>query len=481
MIDDQESSAPPQPRTPIFRSLRWRIQFWHAAILLMAILIFACLVFFQRQYSVRTAIDDQLLLAARVLSEQLATIGADAVHPNNPDLTSIRIPAVFGRRRFRRPEDEPYMVISSTNGKTLCTDGYVPTYLIDPNERSATEQEDFHLEDHRSFREVAGELSNGIRFRIGRDVGPEHSSLRNLALALLAGGVIVLGMGLVGGYVLSARLTAPIREISQVASELSESTLSNRITLGETDVEFESLATTLNSTFARLDDAFQAQQAFVADASHELRTPLSVIQTHQQLALSQNRTPEEYQETLRTCQFAAKRMQNLVDSLLTLARLDSDTLNPTHRHPVDLSTIAWNCIAEIQPLAESRSIQIVSDIDEGLNVRGNPAQLRQLLFNLLDNAVKYSESNQQIAVKLKQVDQLAVASIQDYGPGIPDVDIPRIFDRFYRVDKQRSSRSGGAGLGLAICKSIVDSHLGQLHVTSQIGQGSVFRVEIPVA
>jgi signal transduction histidine kinase len=230
--------------------------------------------------------------------------------------------------------------------------------------------------------------------------------------------------------------------------------------------------------FDRLESAFARQVRFTADASHELRTPLSVIRSHAELALTRQRSADEYRKTIETCLRAAKRMSALVESLLVLARADAGRLE-LHRENFDLVEVINDCMEMIGPMAEERGITLERQL-EPLEVNADRNRIAQLLTNLLTNAVRYNRDGGKIIVSSRREGVDAVISIADTGVGIAPIDQPRVFERFFRADPARSREAGGSGLGLAICQSIVEAHDGQVTFTSQQAQGTTFVVRLPV-
>jgi heavy metal sensor kinase len=319
----------------------------------------------------------------------------------------------------------------------------------------------------------------GTRILVGRPVGREQADLAAFAWQLAGAGAAVLAAGLAGGWVISARILRPVAAISATASAISATNLSERIDAGKVDRELAELAGVLNAMFDRLEAAFERQARFTADASHELRTPLAILRSHAELALSRPRTPDEYRETVETCLGATRRMTALVEGLLTLARADAGKLE-LRRQPVDLRHVVEEGVALFEPLAEGRGVSLAASLAPA-NVTGDPDRLGQVLTNLLSNAVQYNRPGGAVRVELGVAAAEAVLSVSDTGCGIPEGDRPHIFERFYRVDKARSRASGGNGLGLAICKSIVEAHGGTIGFETKPGQGSTFWVRLPCA
>jgi heavy metal sensor kinase len=237
------------------------------------------------------------------------------------------------------------------------------------------------------------------------------------------------------------------------------------------------LATVLNSTFDRLEAAFERQSRFTADASHELRTPLAIVRSHAELALSRPRSPEEYREALAASLRAACRMTALVESLLTLARADAGRLELA-RVPVDLRRVVEEGMGLLRPLAGQKEVSLSSRLERA-EVSGDPLRLSQVVNNLLSNAVQYNRTGGAVTVELGEEGEEVVLKVADTGRGIAPEDRQHLFERFFRADRARGRDSGGCGLGLAICKSIVEAHGGTIGYDSLAAQGSVFWVRLP--
>ena len=291
-------------------------------------------------------------------------------------------------------------------------------------------------------------------------------------LLLVAGGV---------GYGVSGRALSPVDRLTRAARTITGNTLSNRLEPLRTGDELQRLSDTLNEMLARIETSFTRVTEFTADASHELRTPISLIRTEAELALRRSRGEEEYREALRHILLQAERTTTLIEELLSLARADSgrDGLN---LQPIDLRgtlqdvATGWRAVAGVRGLQFSERI-----LEAELRVLGDEAALRRVVNVLLDNAFKYTASSGgTVTLSAEEKDGRAVISVRDSGIGIADEDQTRIFERFYRVDKTRSREFGGAGLGLAIARWIVQQHRGRIQVESTLGAGSIFRVEIPL-
>jgi heavy metal sensor kinase len=319
----------------------------------------------------------------------------------------------------------------------------------------------------------------GTTILVSRDVDRDLAELDRLAGRLAAVGLGVFAVGLLGGWWLSGRAVRPIEAMGRTAEGITARTLSDRIDLAGIDQEFERLGSTLNAMLDRLESAFERQMRFTADASHELRTPLSVILTHAELAMARPRSAEEYRESLGTCRRAAGRMKALVEDLLTLARADAGQLD-LKRGAVDLRGIALDHADQLGPLAESRGVR-VEVLGDHVRVLADATRLGQVVTNLLSNAITYNRPGGAVSVSTRLDGDCGILHVADTGPGIPEADRPHLFDRFYRVDLARSRETGGSGLGLSICKSIVEALGGSIGVSSIEGEGTTFEVRLPRA
>lgn len=330
---------------------------------------------------------------------------------------------------------------------------------------------------------------------VGRSVvnDQDHANRSDLWLLLTAGGVYVFG--LLGGFFLSRKAVQPIFQMTSTAEQIGPTELHRRMDLGKVDSELAKLGQVLNSMLTRIESSFKQQQQFTADASHELRTPLTVMLSSTEHALARDRSKDEYREQLEVCRRSARRMHGLVDSLLLLARLDEASFE-TQLVEFNFADLVSEQVREAEELAKQKSIAIRASLPPVM-VRGVESLLARVVANLLVNAVQYTPSGGSIQVLLhcdetedsEDADDSANGAVNDSlgvslkvidsGEGIAEKDLELIFDRFYRVDTARARSTGGVGLGLAICRSIVTLHRGTITARSQQGQGSTFEVRLP--
>lgn len=278
-----------------------------------------------------------------------------------------------------------------------------------------------------------------------------------------------------GGYGIVHRAFRPLEEITATAAAINEAAdLSARVAVPPGDHEFSRLAATFNQMFARLEEAFEAEKQFTADASHELRTPVSVIKSACEYAEKYGETPQEQQETLAMIHRQADRMTQLIQQLLSITRLEQGT-EPAQREALDLAALVTGVCAD-QPYPKDR---LACQVQPGVWVRGDRGLLARLLQNLIDNGFAYGKPQGHVWVTLGTEGDQAVLQVRDDGIGIPQDQQEKIWQRFYQVDPARRE-GGGAGLGLAMVKKIAQLHGGRITLDSTPGQGSTFTLSLPL-
>jgi heavy metal sensor kinase len=311
-----------------------------------------------------------------------------------------------------------------------------------------------------------------------------NALVRRFLLTLVFGNLITLAIALVGGFWLADRAMRPVKTITQAARSIGETDLSRRLNLRAKD-ELGELANTFDAMIARLQSAFERQRQFVADASHELRTPLTIVNLETSRAIASRRSSKEYQQALSIIHSENDYMTSLVNDLLTLARMDAGQ-SVLEISPLDLSDLAVETLERLSPLAARNGVRLEAGSLPETRVAGDRQHLLQMLTNLVENAIKYSNGeNKRVSVETGANDGSAWVRVSDNGLGIAPEHIPHLFDRFYRVDKARTREDGsdpeigspgGSGLGLSIVQWIARAHGGEISVESVPGQGTTFEV-----
>jgi heavy metal sensor kinase len=283
-----------------------------------------------------------------------------------------------------------------------------------------------------------------------------------------------------GGSFLVQRALAPVDKISRSAEQISLHNLKERLPIAKTGDELERLSISLNHMIARLEDAFQHNRRFIADASHELRTPLTIIRGELESIVEGAYFASEVQVTAASILEEVERLARIVEGLFAISRLDAGEAQKEMVR-FDLAKLATSTAEQMCLLAEDKDISISCNAPAEVMVQGDRPRLKQVIVNLLDNAIKYTPAGGKIRMSILACDDEAILEVEDNGIGIPTEAHPRIFERFFRVDQARSREMGGAGLGLSIVKSICTAHGGHVDFQSTEGKGSRFKVELPLS
>ena len=313
----------------------------------------------------------------------------------------------------------------------------------------------------------------------GALLDPVESMLDHLFLQLVLGLPLAVIIITAGGYLLVRRALTPVEQITRAAERITQHNLSDRLPVSHTGDELERLSVSLNRMITRLDEAFQNSQRFVADASHDLRTPLTILRGELESFAEDARLESELRDRAGSMLEEIEHLGKIVEQLFTLSRLDAGEAQ-TEWTSFNLSELARTTAEQMGLLAEDKGIAIACDAGQPVPVKGNQVRLKQVVVNLLDNAIKYTPEKGVIQLRVLAGNGYAVLEVADNGMGIPPEALPHIFERFYRVDKARSADSESAGLGLSIVKSICTAHGAEVTVQSTLGSGSCFRIQLPL-
>lgn len=436
------------------RSIRWTLLFWYALILTAALAAFGLVLHDEMERAMYRGADQEIEF-------WLATVVHD-VQQYSPEKIGASL-----------PDDARFVVWAAGGGVLAATQ--------EDSDRPLPQRQ---VTNTRYDLRGRAERGPGDRWLwVAKDVSAEHLRIRRFLRVLVAAGGSILALGLGGGWLLVSRALRPIDRMTAAAERISSDNLTERIDAQSIQNELGRLAHTLNRTFDRLEESFERQTRFTADASHELRTPLTILLSHLELAQRKDRTVEQLGERIETCLNAARRMRSVVEGLLTLARVDAGEVQ-LEREPVDLAALVQETATALTPLAEEARIALEVRA-EAATVHGDRERLRTAITNLMTNAIRYNRNGGRVDVSLctegpgPPGGSEAVLVVTDTGEGIPEEALSRIFERFYRVDETRSRERGGTGLGLAITKWIVDTHGGTLAVSSSLGEGTRVTLRLP--
>lgn len=314
------------------------------------------------------------------------------------------------------------------------------------------------------------------------EVGSSLSKLENMERSLLHIFLIVIPVVLavanIGGFIIFNKSFSHIITLSNEMKNITAHRLYKRLPELEGDDEIATLYRAINDMIARLEKSFEQIKQFSGDASHELRTPLTIIKGEVELALRSERTKDEYQEILVSILEEIERMTNIVENLLLLAKSEAGDIL-IDKKTINIKEIVFGLCDQLEMFAEDKNIKLVyEELQDGV-VNGDMIRLRQVFTNLIVNAIKYNIDGGKVIVKVIDSPNGVLTVVEDTGIGIKKEEISKIFDRFYRSDKSRTRSEGGAGLGLSICKSIIEAHGGYIDVESEYGKGSKFSVWLP--
>jgi signal transduction histidine kinase len=365
------------------------------------------------------------------------------------------------------PQDRYYGVYDAT-GRLL--DGTSP---VVPDRLAATPA----LRTRSGYREVLVHGPSDSVVVVGESLALVYADVRRLAGSLLLASVVGAALALAVGAWLRRQLARSILQIDETARTLAPGQ-PTRIDSARVDEEFVGVTRTLNSAFDRLEQALARERQLTSDASHELRTPVTTLVAETQWALGRERTLDEYRKSLEVCARQGLRMKALVESLLTLARLEGGTQPPSLAR-VELRPLAEETIAELASLAAHHRVRVQATGEAA--VWADPTQIRILLSNLLANAIRYNRPDGSVSVTVSGSDDRVELRVADTGPGLEPGLAAHVFERFWRADPSRSARDGGSGLGLAISKAIVDAHRGTIACESAPEKGTIFTVTLPSA
>ncbi|MFA5499872.1 MAG: ATP-binding protein [Candidatus Omnitrophota bacterium] len=488
----------------LLRSIRFRIVLWYMGLLTLTLLVFSCLVYENFKKAMYDDLDDLLNSKADGIANAITTYWeieemrqGNGISENLFHADSANFLAMASNWAMERSKDPNLMSIFvqilDPLGNKLITSKNLP------NINKLSEHDFQHiLAGEDSFDTIGGSSATGsaMKFRVytkpvikdGKAVyiiqvasaqGLIYVALHGLRIMLFVLlPITVIVTGIAGAFL--ARLTLrPVDHMIGTLKKITAENLKLRIHIPDTKDEVKRLADTFNDMIERLDKSFTSQHEFIQDVSHELRTPLTILKGELEVTLKKLRSPEEYEEVLKSSLEEIGKMSRVIEDLLVLARFDNNQVALEIRR-VDLGNVLNHVMEDMKILAEQKDIETSLSRQENLMLDGDEDQLRRLFVNLFDNAIKYTSRKGKVVVMAHKAGSDIKIVVSDTGIGIPEDELPYIFDRFYQVARARRSNHG-FGLGLSIAKSIVESHRGAISVSSQISQGATFTVSLPMS
>ena len=464
------------------RSLKFRLVVWYAGLLLVCLTLLGIGSYLVLRSSLVGALKENQLRRARQIAQLLQDEIRHQQQPKVGEEVEARYAPGTNDRFVRITQRDGTLVYLSSPPKSQ---GFNPVEVPAPEWPAVPEManqvllsEDRKMVLARHVLQAPG--GAGFLIEAGAPTQDLESDLKKWRALLLWTLPLVAAIAVGGGYVLVSRSLSPVDRIAASAERISSHNLSERLPVPKTGDELERLSEALNHMIERLDLAFQYSRRFVADASHELRTPLTVLRGELESYVQDRASTPEWRERLGSALEEVERLSNIVEGLFAISRLDAGEA-AAEWVKFDLSAMAAGTADQMALLAEDKSIEVTCRPTSCVWVEGDRARLKQVVVNLLDNAIKYTPEGGSVVLSVASEGHNAVLEVADTGIGIPADAVPKVFERFFRVDKARSREQGGAGLGLSIVKSICTAHHGRVDVSSTPGQGSRFKVELPLA
>lgn len=460
------------------RSLAFRLTSYYASLFSVVLILLGGALFVGVRFLLTRNLSETLLRRARLIGSTLAA----EIDTAGLEFVGREIDSRFA------PESGGWMVrISDGQGKILFLSGRPTDRSFDPE---AIPMMGFASRERVVFTKLPGGgdfelcsipvLTSGKRrllLEAGATLGPAQSLLNHLLLSFTIGFPLIMGAAVAGGYRLVRMSLESVEKIARSAEAITFQNLNQRLPITKSGDELERLSHALNRMIERLDESFQHTRKFSADASHELRAPLTFIRAELE-ALAQSPTaPEYFTESIGSILEEVGRLTATIEGLLALARLDAGNAC-TEWIQVDLGSLVSLVADQMALVADEKQLEIRCHAPHPVFVHGDRARLKQIIVNLLDNAIQFTPKGGGIDLRVWRRNNAAVLEVIDTGIGIPASALPHVFNRFFRVDLARSRNVGGAGIGLSIVKSIVAAHDGEIQITSQEGFGTTVRMEL---
>jgi heavy metal sensor kinase len=474
----------------MFSSVRVRLTLWYTVVMAAVLVVLAFVTYFILQKNAMRRTDAAVVEQA---DSFLNTVQAEMHDASGPESLQEGVEAAISEHQFR----DTIFVVVDESGQILASSGSsvpqgrsgdgAPESLQDSVRRITGDKRPFQTVRvaRRAYRSYVRNFSverKDCVLVVLQSLHPQEEFLETLTGTF--GLVIPLALILAasGGYLLAWRSLSPVAAMGMQAGQIGADNLHERLSVRNAQDELGQLAGSFNGLLDRLDQSFEQQRRFVADASHELRTPVAILCGETDVALFQpNRSPEEYRDSLTILRAESRRLKQIVEDLFTLARADAG------QHPLVLSDfyldeLVAECARNMRTLAGAKQIVLRCKASEEMPIHGDESLLRRMVLNLMDNAIKYTPSRGEVLISCGERNSLYTVTIRDTGVGVPEDLQPRIFERFFRADPVRSrseSDGGGAGLGLSISRWIAEAHSGRLELTNSNSNGSTFTMFLP--
>jgi heavy metal sensor kinase len=467
----------------MFSSIKTRVILFYVAVLFMILPVLGVFLYLSLSKIIYSSIDSSLLSEAKALATLVSNEDGETQFSFSDEImweyNSIKAKNFFQIRHFDGTTLEKSRSLRNLELPLPSGQNRISYQTIDLNGAPARLVNfrfiNYGDDEHEKKVPVVRRYGSGFIIQCAVNIDEQEALLQNYRLILSLSIFSIMMISAAGGFFIAKKALSPIKEISDTIKGISESNLSERIPPRNVPKELRRLAASFNQTFERLEKSFKRQKQFVADASHELRTPLSVILSQSEVMLRKERSVEEYKNALTAIKEASGMMSEIVEKLLTLARLRTDEIE-LKVEPINLNEVIRQAIKVVTPFAAQKGTRINWPVYERPVIPGDRSALLELVVNVLDNAIKYNIPDGKIDIAIKKEHSFIIIKIADTGIGISSKDVDKVFDRFYRADTSRSKNAGGIGLGLSICEEIVRLHGGRIAIESAIGTGTTVSI-----
>ncbi|MEW5746424.1 MAG: ATP-binding protein [Nitrospirota bacterium] len=451
----------------IIRSFRLRLTLIYTAAVLFMFSLFAGIIYVKNRSDVLDGVDQELM--KEVQTELLPYATRHVAGPN--------------RELIKFDGDEYYQIINS-DGNIIISNLKERNYHWPLNERlmrlafDGSHHYDTVLHRGERFRILYHPVDKKYILRVGLSLTHEENEANHLLQLYMVFFPAVMVVTAAMSWFLAGRALSPVVTITSLAERIIKGAEGERINIGVKGREIDDLVRLFNTMLETLQHNLDAQRRFTSNVSHELRSPLTSLRGTIEVALRKKRPPEEYEDLLRSTLADTVRLSRIIDSLLFLSRADNNILE-FRRQWLDVSQLLSSIVDRYRERAAAGNLSIIENYGEHLEINADSDMLEQAFANLIENALKYTPPGGAITISTERENSGVKVTVSDTGAGIPEAAIPHIFERFYRVDRDRSRKQGGTGLGLAITQWIVSAHRGSISVKSREGEGSDFIVILP--
>ncbi len=458
-------------------SLHFRLIAWYSALVVLVVVILGALTY----HSVQNRLTE---LAVKTLTRRAQSLDTTILDDLSPQSVANRIHAVYSPEANSR-----FIRIIKADGTVLYVSGPPTNELFDPSEiplpphplssvltRQIPIRSGFNLLLITAPAKINGE---NWTVEIGLPTDLIDSALNGVLMTLCFTLPLLIVIAAAGGYYLVRLSLKPVEDIRATAEQITFGNLSSRLPTPATGDALEHLSITLNQMLERLETAYRQASRFSADASHELRTPLTIMRTELESILTEQ-LPQHLRERLGSVLEESEYMSRITESLFAISRLEAGEAKMNNTR-IDLVQLVRSTVEQMHLLAEEKKIVMEINAEAEVPVTADQARLRQVVVNLLDNALKYTHPGGMVFIRISALYPHAYLEIRDNGIGIAEAALPYVFERFYRADQARVRSHGGAGLGLPIVRSVVQAHGGSVDINSVEGTGTEVIVELPLA